>query len=356
MSIIVCDEMESIQSVIKLINNDSNCLFLAYMSNNLHYISINAFIHKLHDELGYSDFSGIVINLRNDPNYGHSFANDSYRFPEYVDVRVVHITDDGLSSTRKESITRIGCFLKNNLLSRRKTPLYLISASPEIRLVSKLIAETDRSVIHVLISSGATYAVRHIWLKRTLKAFFWRGLERIIVKQICFTTFSDSIGMKRNRNVEKYCRMATEDEQLDLMGNNENEKYVLYVSQDKVYKKYNDIVKKVLDKELRKGYAVYVKPHSHERVPCYPQNSEYNILPISYGVESLVGGAKRRPDKIIGIASTSLFTCSSWFEVPCYTLINLVPDEEVSDSNKVFMRLIEGGEYPDIHFYEEDLD
>ena len=347
--------MESLNSIIEQINNDDRCLFLAYMGNNLEYISINAFVNKLHDEDGYESFSGIVVNLRNDPNYGHTFADDSFRFPSFANIKVIHLSDNASDGTKKEKLVRLCNLVKKVIRNKRKSPLFVISSSANFHAVAKMICETDRCVVHVFTIGGAYYAPGLKWALDGAKDFFLRVMERVLVRTIVFRPFSYGIGMKRNLDIEHFFKKATENEHLNLIHTDKNEKYIIYISQNSVYEQYIDIVRETLENEKKKGYKIYIKPHSHERTPYYPKSDDYCVLPLSYAIESIVAGASRKPDKIISVASTALFTCSAWFDVPCYSIANLISTAKLSKEElscfKEFYKLVRGDEYPLLQFY-----
>lgn len=336
----------SIQELYVRLKYDDESLFVAFIANNLNYVAVNAFIHKLHNEDGIDHVSGIVVNLRNDPNVGHSFALDSFRFPHFSNIEVVYLNDE-YSTSGERKIIKIWRYVIGRLSVKKRNRLYFISDSTNISAHIALVYMTGRRIIHVLTSEGLLLPSNIEGIKLFLREKILITAERIFAGNvISFRPFQPLPRLKRCRHFERFYKKATEDEHLILSEINYNRKYVLFISQNGVYKEYNSVVERVLEAERLKGFDIYIKPHSHERTPQYPQNDNYHILPRDYAIESIVGSAPRRPDKIISVVSTSLITCSAWFEVPCYTILDAMSYKELNKDCRQFLKIVRRGEYP----------
>ncbi len=335
------------------INNDKDCLFVAFIGNNLNYVGVNAFIHKLHEEDGIEHISGVLINLKNDPTVGHTFANDSFRFPHYADVEIAFIGGDDFSCIEKKS-SKFYRFLKNRLSLRRRQNLYVLTDAPNVLMHISIMYLTDRKVCHVITADGVCFSTKSVRIRYYVNDCLKIFIEKVLAGNVVlFRPFRILPYIKRDTKLEKFYREAAEDEHLVLPEIDYNKKYVLFVSQAGVFKDYNSIIQRVLDTEKDKGYEVYIKPHSHESIYTFPQMEYYHVLPRSYAIESIIGGAPRRPDKIISVVSTSLFTCSAWFGVPCYSILGVVPYDNMSEGCKYFLKEQKSGEFPNLHLYEE---
>lgn len=343
----------NIKELFEKINKDDNCLFVAYMTFNFTYLSVNAFVRLLHDKYGYDSISGFIINGRNDPNYGHSFADDSFRFPDYCKISVVHLCDDNCGDWKERLIKSLSFFKKGLIVRRRNPRLYVLCTDYNFLFLANAIALTDKRVEYVYLNTGGVELDLVVCLPRELRKLILRIPTRLCTyNSFAFSPFS-LIRMKRNHEVEHLFTIATEEEELDIMGKDPKERYVLFVSQNGLYQKYNYVIEKVLDRELENGLNVYIKPHTHEREYSFPQKKGYNVLPIGYAVESVVGGAMNKPEKIISFTSSALFSCSAWYETSCYSLVNYIPSKEFTRAERRFIRLVKSGEYPDLHFYDE---
>lgn len=341
---------KTIEEVFQYINQN-DCLFLANVGTNFDYICVNAFIQKLHYELNCQNFSGLVINLRNDPNVGHFFENDAFRFPDYSNVEVITLLGSNNDISLKQKISKyLRLLVKCVIRKKKNSKLYVLTSSHSFKLLSLSRICTERDVYHVFLASGGRVTTLRRRIGLTINDRIFMLMERIIVNG-AFPFEPFDYHMKPTK-LTPFFRKAIESEQVDIIGNSPNEKYVIFVSQSGVYAAYSHIAYEVLEEIRSLGYRIYIKPHTHERVVHYPQRDEYVILKKGYAVESMVGGAERKPDMIIGFCSTSMFAISAWLDIPCCSLINRIPKSEWTGSDRFTVRCIQSGEYPNLLFYD----
>lgn len=341
-------DINCIDDIVEMINVDNECFFLAIIGNNFNYLCVNAFIHYLHDELGYKSIHGILVNSRTDPNYGHSFAEDSYRFPKYCSCILTYFKlDNGKSMAYKMKEMLKGVLY---LEGKKEKNLYLCMHNFSPFIFGFFSSHLRRKINIVILSSGLEVGIS---LVNQIKFVYLKLVKHIKrVNILDFRPYDNR--MRRNGLVEKYCRKATEDEDLRII--REKEKYVLYVSQSAAYKAYNQVVMDILKDLSRAGYKIYIKPHTHERECSYPRDEDFVILPRSYALESIVAGAEKRPDMIIGFLSNSMFSCSTWFDIPCYLLMNYVDDATLrSPRIKAMMKAADSNDYPYMKIYSKQL-
>lgn len=156
----------------------------------------------------------------------------------------------------------------------------------------------------MILSNGYEHYHRQV-LKTRIRECIALGLG---CKTIDMQLFSVT-GRINEPNVCWY-RKSLENDGIDIIDC--RGKYIIFI--DTYESELNDeaieIEEHILTGLKNEGYTIYAKVHPGIKTSHLSKNRDYRLLPHEYAVESIVGGAKVKPDFIIGWDSAPLLTVS----------------------------------------------
>lgn len=316
--------------------------FIAFPAGPFQIAGINAFIMKLNEEYGCNKIKGIVVY------YSDRMWNKDDAFPEFADIDMIRVCGKGEPSIIALIIRKIG------MLCRRDecySPLFILAAGGvNYKIISRARLYTNRAITWVYLAHGI-YTSKQYHFHR----YF---IPREIFARVIGVRIMDFELMKKNStrilyNNCKWYKKVFEEDNCGIL-KDENNPYVIYIGTTE-NEKTKEVSREVMELISSRGYKVYIKAHPNH------MNDEIGFdglhsLPSEYSIESIVGGAKRKPNMLIGWDSNAMITCSIFWDIPSLSLLELyIPDAEKGQRERSIQIIdaIEKGSFPNVRPYSE---
>lgn len=338
------------------IKEDKQIDFIAQIMTPWNLLCLKAYLNFLRKELK-RDVEGIVLISKHIEN-DYLLDTDKLGLERYARTTAFYYTE-----RTNTNITELvfELFSTKRYKADGHTLYVIAPTEPWLFFTAECLREFCSDVRTIVLDDGigSAYGVMQ-WFQNMIRTsasmkvgimYLLRKMLYLLIK-IFYNIKITNFGIFLKNAIEKeivltnFKEVLSEDKSIDAEINicPESDNYIVYFTQPfkdiNLIEQMDKILLEVMHELKKQGYKIVVKKHPRETSSKLLDDLDVIYLPKEYSIEQIFSTVTKKPKYVLGWTTTALFTSALFWDIPSYTLCDMLlevyEDKEMKTFYKIF--------------------